>query len=138
VNNSRARINLGEHHVKGDLHITYHITVGYLNVLNFSCIGLSFIGFNTDQLDFNRFNHEFRILGNNESIESLVEGTVSRVDGSLESELRNLLSWAYFEAVRRNHEIFGDILATDFRIDTCSGDGAIELFRTFEIFSSFI
>ena len=41
VNDSRARIDLGEHHVERDLHVTDHISIGDLNVLNFCRVGLA-------------------------------------------------------------------------------------------------
>lgn len=53
VNDSRARIDLWKHHVERDLHVTDHISIGYLNVLHFCRIGLTLEGLNTDELNLN-------------------------------------------------------------------------------------
>ena len=96
MNHSGARIDFGEHHVKGDLHITDNITISNLNVLNFCCISLSFKSLHTHKLDFYRLDHEFRILGYDKAIEGLVESTICRIDCAFEAELGNLFPWANF------------------------------------------
>ncbi len=58
VDDSRARVDLWEHHVKWDLHLSDNITICNLNVLHFSCKGFSFECLYSYQLYFYRFDNE--------------------------------------------------------------------------------
>ena len=48
-----TRVDLGEQHVKWDLHVVYGISIGHLDVLNLCGLGLSLKCLNTNKLDLN-------------------------------------------------------------------------------------
>jgi hypothetical protein len=52
VDERRAGVNLREQHIKRNLKATNYVTVSYLDILDFSGVGLSFKGFHSDKLDF--------------------------------------------------------------------------------------
>ena len=65
-----------EQHVKWDLQVGQHIAIGHLNVLNLSGICLAFKGFDTNELDFDRFDLDFRLFKNQIAIERLIEAAI--------------------------------------------------------------
>ena len=73
VEEGRARVNLGEEHIQGDLHVRNNVAVGHLDVLHFRSLNLSFKRLDSYQLNFYRLNMELGLLAQEEAIEGLVE-----------------------------------------------------------------
>jgi len=90
VLDSGTGVDLGEEHVEWDLHVSNHVPISNLDVLHFCRIYLLLECFNSNQLHFNRLDDVFGVLGDNDSVEGLVESAVGAEDAALEPELRHL------------------------------------------------
>ena len=90
VNECCTAEDFWEKHVHGYFEVWDHVTVCDLNVLHFSRCSLSFEGFYTYELDFNRFYLDLRILTDEVPIERLVVTAVNRSNLTAEMEFRHI------------------------------------------------
>ncbi len=134
-----ARVDLGEHHVERDLHVADHVSICHLNVLNLRSKGLPLEGLDTDQLDFNGLDDKLGISRNDIPVEGLVEGAVGWIDETFKLEFRHSFSsTGRLKWVRADYESLWDIFSTNFRVNTCSADGAVELLRALKILAALV
>ena len=73
-----------------DLKSTNYVAVSYLDVLDFSSVGLALESFDSNKLDFDGLNLKVWLLTNQIANKRLIETTVDRADFTFELEFGQL------------------------------------------------
>ena len=115
---SSAREDLREQLVQRYLDVVYTISVGNLNVLNFSGLCFPFKSFNSYKLDLKRFYLKFRMTLNDISFEWLSESTVGTIDGSTELEFWDGFGGRGFQTIIRNSELLFNVIFSVFQLNS--------------------
>ena len=115
-----TREDLWEQLVQRYLDVINTISVGDLNVLNFSGLGFPFKSFNSYKLDFKRFYLKFRMTLNDISFEWLSESTIGTIDGSTELEFWDCFGSGGFQTIIRNCELLLDVIFSVFQLNSLS------------------
>ena len=134
--NRGARVQLREQHIGRNLDILNAVSVGHLDILNFSGLGFLFECFDTDQLDLQRLNIKFGLPLDNIAIEGVLKLAVHRKDLSFESELGDLTGGRRLQVVVRYHKVLRDEFTLRVGFDTAARADRIKILLKRDLFKA--